>query len=30
MMNRYLMMEWVQLKEELKDAFRHADSRVSM
>jgi len=30
MMNGYLMKEWVQLKEELQDAFRHADSRVYM
>ena len=30
MMNGYLRKDWVQLKEELKDAFRHADSRVYM
>jgi hypothetical protein len=30
MMNGYLMKDWVQLKEELKDGFRHADSRVYM
>jgi len=28
MMNGYLRKDWEQLKEELKDAFRHADSRV--
>jgi hypothetical protein len=28
MMNGYLTKDWVQLKEELKHAFRHADSRV--
>jgi hypothetical protein len=26
MMNGYVRKDWVQLKEELKDAFRHADS----
>jgi len=30
MMHAYLMMDRVQLKEELKDAFRHADRRVYM
>ena len=30
MMNQYLGKDWVQLKEELWDAFRHADSRVYM
>jgi len=30
MMNGYLRKDWEQLKEELKDAFRHADSRVYM
>jgi hypothetical protein len=30
MMNGYLTKDWVQLKEELKVAFRHADSRVYM
>jgi hypothetical protein len=30
MMNGYLTKDWVQLKEEQKDAFRHADSRVYM
>jgi hypothetical protein len=30
MMNGYLTKDWVQLKEELKDAFWHADSRVYM
>jgi hypothetical protein len=29
-MNRYLMKDWVQLQEELKDRFRHTDSRVYM
>jgi hypothetical protein len=28
LMNTYLSKDWVQLKEELKDGFRHADSRV--
>jgi len=27
-MNGYLRKDWVQLKEELKDTFHHADSRV--
>lgn len=30
MMNGYLQKDWEQLKKELKDAFRHADSRVNM
>jgi len=30
MTNGYLRKDWVQVKEELKDAFRHADSRVYM
>jgi hypothetical protein len=30
MMNGYLTKDWVQLEEELKDAFRHADSQVYM
>jgi len=30
MMNGYLRKDWVQLLEELKHAFRHADSRVYM
>jgi len=30
MMNGYLTKDWVLLKEELKDAFWHADSRVYM
>ena len=28
MINGYLTKDWVKLKEELKDNFRHADSRV--
>jgi len=30
MMNGYLKKDWEQLKKGLKDAFRHADSRVNM
>jgi len=30
MMNGYLMKDWVQLKEELKDAFRHTNNQVYM
>jgi len=30
MMNGYLRKDWEQLKEDLKDAFRHIDSRVYM
>jgi hypothetical protein len=30
MMNGYLTNDWVQLKEELKDSFQHADSQVYM
>jgi len=30
MMNGYPRKDWVQLKEELKDSFRHTDSRVYM
>jgi len=30
MMNGYLRKDWMQLKEELKDAIRHANSRVHM
>jgi hypothetical protein len=30
MMSRYLTKDWVQLKEELKDAFWHANIRVYM
>jgi len=30
MMNGYVKKDWELLKEELKDAFRHADSRVYM
>jgi hypothetical protein len=30
MMNGYLTENWVQLKQEVKDAFRQADSRVYM